>query len=63
MPERRKKRPDPGTMMGRLKQDAADIRKHFAGKGARIRQDHYDTIMDEAEMGRRRDHQSTDSNN
>ena len=59
----RKSRPDPGTILGRLKQDVADIRKHFAGRGARVRQDHYDQIVDEAELGRRRNNQSTDSNN
>jgi hypothetical protein len=65
MPERTKgrERPDPGTITGRIKQSIGQIREHFAGKGARVRQDKYDRVADEAEIGRRRSNQSTDDDN
>jgi hypothetical protein len=59
----RAKANDPGTIAGRVKQSVGEMRKHFAGLGARRRQDHYDQIIDEAEIGRRRSAQSTDDSN
>lgn len=48
------------SFVGRIKGDIAEIRRSFAGKGARTRQDKYDRQLDEAELGARRKNQSRD---
>jgi hypothetical protein len=57
-------KPDPGTVLGRIKQDIESIRESFGGLGARRRQGKYDELMGDAPPPRRRyDNQTTDSNN
>lgn len=58
MPDRKKKE-DPGTIVGRVKESLEEIRKHFSGSGARVRQDRYDRAADTAETGQRDPYQST----
>lgn len=58
MPDRKKK-DDPGTIVGRVKQSLAEIRKHYEGVGARTRQDRYDRAVDSAETGQKDPYQST----
>ncbi len=47
------KKEAPDTIAGRVKESLGEIRKHFSGKGARVRQDRYDRAMDSAETGQR----------
>lgn len=58
MPDRKKK-DDPGTIAGRVKESLDEIRKHFSGKGARTRQDRYDRAADSAETGQKDPYQPT----
>ena len=57
MPDRKKE--DPGTIIGRVKESLAEIRKHYEGVGARTRQDRYDRAADSAETGQKDPYQST----
>lgn len=65
MPKRVAPQPDPGTIMGRLKQSLEEIGRELTGpgRGGLKRRAAIDEQVDDAVIGRRRENQSTDSNN